>query len=397
MLWWIITGLLMVVTAVATAFWCRRSAKQQPVENNHDDVVAQKQKTIELLMALMVDSARDYNSGNLSVITTMFEESSRISSETSQSMGAIVDTIMANQNNITSISEHSRSASQIADQGVGIVRSVNDAMQEFLNARDDMDRIQQQMQFIQEKASAIRHIGQEAEMLALNAAIEAARAGDAGRGFAVVADNMKGLAQNSQTSTGEIEKILDAAGGIINQSTGAIARRADQLSQGVENLLTGFDELTQSINQISDSAEQATRDGDDSVNTIKQLAEKSRSAMEGQIKQIIDLTSKLTGHSINDLSPQDAKQKLNKFDQLIDVRTQEEFNGDLGHIEGARLYPLSDNLKDKLEQLDKSGSYLFICRSGGRSAKAAQMALIAGFNHVYNLEGGMLAWRQHYR
>ena len=79
---------------------------------------------------------------------------------------------------------------------------------------------------------------------------------------------------------------------------------------------------------------------------------------------------------------------------IIDVRRPDEFNDELGHIDGAQLMCLQDNFEFRVRQLDKEKKYLFVCRSGGRSARAARLAVAHGIQQVYNLEGGMLAWRK---
>jgi len=84
---------------------------------------------------------------------------------------------------------------------------------------------------------------------------------------------------------------------------------------------------------------------------------------------------------------------INADIQLIDVRRPDEYIGELGHIHGAELITL-DFLSDKLSGIDKSKTVVFICRSGRRSAHAAQLAKAAGFLSAYNMKGGMLQWNQ---
>lgn len=95
--------------------------------------------------------------------------------------------------------------------------------------------------------------------------------------------------------------------------------------------------------------------------------------------------------SIPELSVTEASGRLNEF-KIIDVRRPDEFNGELGHIKGARLVTLESDLEKTLPMLSKSEPYLFVCRSGGRSGKATQLALSLGFSKVFNMAGGMLAW-----
>lgn len=76
---------------------------------------------------------------------------------------------------------------------------------------------------------------------------------------------------------------------------------------------------------------------------------------------------------------------------MIDVRQPDEYIGELGHVEGSSLMVL-DTLPEQLGTLPKDKTVVFICRSGGRSAKATAFAKMNGFEEVYNMQGGMLLW-----
>jgi hydroxyacylglutathione hydrolase len=53
-----------------------------------------------------------------------------------------------------------------------------------------------------------------------------------------------------------------------------------------------------------------------------------------------------------------------------------------------------DDLAETLNTLPKDKTIVFVCRSGGRSAKATHLATQNGYTHVYNLKGGMLLWNE---
>lgn len=78
----------------------------------------------------------------------------------------------------------------------------------------------------------------------------------------------------------------------------------------------------------------------------------------------------------------------NKDLNIIDVREVDEVAQ--GKITGALNIPLG-LLEFRMHELDKSKEYIMVCRSGGRSGRAAQFLDGQGFN-VINLTGGMLAW-----
>lgn len=77
--------------------------------------------------------------------------------------------------------------------------------------------------------------------------------------------------------------------------------------------------------------------------------------------------------------------------RIIDVREPHEFVGELGHVAGSTLVPLS-SVMAHAPGWSKDEELLFVCRSGGRSGNAAQALSKLGFSKVMNLVGGMLAW-----
>jgi sulfate permease, SulP family len=75
---------------------------------------------------------------------------------------------------------------------------------------------------------------------------------------------------------------------------------------------------------------------------------------------------------------------------LIDVREPGEFAR--GHIPGAELIPLRTVL-DRGPELPRDRRLLLACRSGRRTQRAMHMLRTMGFDDVYGLRGGILAWR----
>ncbi len=78
--------------------------------------------------------------------------------------------------------------------------------------------------------------------------------------------------------------------------------------------------------------------------------------------------------------------------QLVDVRSPEEYAD--GHLEGAQLINFyEENFSTQLEQLDKKRPVLVYCASGNRSGKTAVLLGEMGFKKIYDLDGGIKAWR----
>lgn len=106
--------------------------------------------------------------------------------------------------------------------------------------------------------------------------------------------------------------------------------------------------------------------------------------------QIVDGTPEI---SVEDLFNHMNEVKSKKV-RLIDVRGRDEYNNELGHIDGAELITLGPDLAAFLEKGDRSEEIVFVCRSGGRSGTATQDSIKLGYKYTINMAGGMLRWNE---
>lgn len=93
-----------------------------------------------------------------------------------------------------------------------------------------------------------------------------------------------------------------------------------------------------------------------------------------------------------DVEPNELYSKSNEV-VMVDVREIDEYVGELGHIDGADLFVLG-GLPQRLQELPKDKTIVFVCRSGVRSAQAASYASQNGYKSVYNMQGGMILWNK---
>lgn len=78
---------------------------------------------------------------------------------------------------------------------------------------------------------------------------------------------------------------------------------------------------------------------------------------------------------------------------ILDVRAPWEFSKE--HIEGAENLDCTDpEFKEQLLKLDRKQKYIVYCRSGVRGGKVLNLMKKYGFSNVYNLKGGLEAWKR---
>ena len=96
------------------------------------------------------------------------------------------------------------------------------------------------------------------------------------------------------------------------------------------------------------------------------------------------------------ISPNKLKEiidKDNPIDILIDVRTLEEVN-DSKIPNSINIDYYHNSFEKSLDSLDKNFNYFIYCRSGNRSMKTVNILKSKGFESAFNLQGGIIAWKE---
>ena len=125
---------------------------------------------------------------------------------------------------------------------------------------------------------------------------------------------------------------------------------------------------------------------------IDKKNKKDRLPVRNETKQNIKKKELNDVHHL--IPPAEFKRRLDSGEYiLVDIRTPEEYQKE--HIPGTDLNLdfYAPDFEEKVKQLDRHKKYLYYCRTGHRSGLAGHYAEDLGFQEVYELQGGITAWK----
>jgi len=126
---------------------------------------------------------------------------------------------------------------------------------------------------------------------------------------------------------------------------------------------------------------------------VLQSCKDAETNKDSDINKVSETNEVSDANEIIKISPQEVNSLVNSGNsfQLVDVRTPEEYN--VHHLKNSQnICVTSADFEEKVKKLNKEEPVYVYCKSGGRSAKAADILKEMGFKKVYDLEGGITSW-----
>ncbi len=286
----------------------RLAAVELAMQMNQAEFNAVLARTQQTCQQILASAQTDLH--NAETITDNLQQQQAQTNQVATAITQMAESIREVSHSSTAASDRLDETADLFREGnrsvLDTVAAVEGVHGELITSRAVIEALASQCRAIDGILDVINNIANQTNLLALNAAIEAARAGEAGRGFSVVADEIRTLAIKTQSSTGEIQKMITLLQGSAVDAEQAMAQgerlsascrlkaaaTGDVLQQISDRLLqvaAGSNQIAQAVQEQS----QVTADIDRSVLSIKTLADDSSQGSRHAVQGIIQLVRQL--------------------------------------------------------------------------------------------------------
>ncbi|GLC31579.1 methyl-accepting chemotaxis protein [Clostridium omnivorum] len=301
--------------------------------------IKEKSNHIDMQSYNLSSTAEEMTSSSENVATAISEVASGTSSQSNELMSIseivqdfgeelekLVVSINEIEQNTRGINNLAGSSNKDMEKLAASVQGLSSSFNSFISKIDNLGMSINQ---INEITALINDIADQTNLLALNAAIEAARAGEAGKGFAVVADEIRMLAEQSKTSSENINVLI----GTIADESKEMILSAGNMDNEMQQQINMINSTIESFKNIINAVEMVIPKVEEANGAVVKIDSEKNEILE-KVEQVSSISQEVSASSEEIAA---AAQQMNSSSEEVATSAAQ----------------LTDSTKEMMEQVEK--------------------------------------------